>query len=289
MANRTDICRLLTIAFTGVALMLAGCGSHAPARAHSAATHSSQPTKTSATTGLPAPGLRCPGPNMPATTLLFSSRSGARLDGALVGSGSIGAVLLSEYPGPYCGWWPYAVDLARHGVHVLLFDFHCQGLSACGHDPRDYVADADAAVAVLRAHGARSIALIGASLGGAIALAAAASQRPAALVDLSGEPNPAKIIPGLHLGPMQFAPHVHAPALFAVARGDRYVSANAMRAIYHAAGSPAKTLRVLPQSAGHGWDMLTGASGNFTALASQIITFVKAHQATSRQQPSNTS
>ena len=285
MASPIGIRTLVTIAFTGVALTLAGCGSHGPARTRSNATHAPRPSKTSAATSLPQPGLRCPGPDTPATTLLFASRNGARLDGAVVGSGPVGAVLLPEYPGPYCGWWPYAVDLARHGVHVLLFDYHCQGLSTCGHDRRDYVADAAAAVGVLRAHGARSIALIGASLGGAVALAAAASQHPAALVDLSGERNPAKIIPGLHLGAMHYAPHVHAPALFAVARGDRYVSVNAMRTIYHATGSPTKTLRVLPRSAGHGWDTLTTPSSNFTALANQITAFVKAHRDTSRHQP----
>src|SRR6202020_263480 len=37
MANRADICGLVAIAFTGVALMLAACASHAPARAHSPA------------------------------------------------------------------------------------------------------------------------------------------------------------------------------------------------------------------------------------------------------------
>ena len=285
MAYPIGVSRLITIAATVVALTLAGCASHGPARTRSNARHAHPPSKTSAATGLPQPGLRCPGPDIPATTLLFASRNGARLDGALVGSGPIGAVLLSEYPGPYCGWWPYAVDLARHGVHVLLFDFHCQGLSTCGHDRRDYVADAAAAVTALRAHGARSIALIGASLGGAVALAAAASQHPAALVDLSGERNPAKIIPGLHLGAMRYAPRVHAPALFAVARGDRHVSLNAMRTIYHATRSPTKTLRVLPRSAGHGWDTLTTPNGNLTTLANQITAFVKEHRGTSRQQP----
>jgi dienelactone hydrolase len=280
---------LVMIAFACVALTLAACGSHGPARTRSNATHARRPSETSAATGLPQPGERCPGPDAPATTLLFASRNGARLDGAMVGSGPIGAVLLSEYPGPYCGWWPFAVDLAHHGVQALVFDFHCQGLSTCGHHRGDYVADAAAAVAALRAHGAHSIALIGASLGGAVALAAAASQRPAALVDLSGERDPANIIPGLRLAAMHYAPHVRAPALFAVARGDKYVSVNAMRAVYHATGSPTKTLRVLPRSAGHGWDTLTSPSGNFTALASRITAFVKAHRATSPQQQSNTS
>lgn len=279
MAHALAVRRFVAIGATGAALVLGGCASHGHARPNAATPNPSPRVATSAATSLPQPGTVCAGPGASATTLHFAARDGVRLDGALVGSGPIGAVLLSEYPGSYCGWWPYAVDLARHGVHVLLFDYHCQGLSACGGDRRDYVGDAAGAVAALRAHGARSIALIGASLGGALALAAAPSVHPATVVDLSGELNPAKIIPGLHLDGLQFAPRVRAPALFAVARRDRYVSVAAMRAIYRATGSPKKSLRVLPRSAGHGWDMLTGPGGTFTTLASRIIAFVTAHGA----------
>jgi dienelactone hydrolase len=283
MAGVFSIGRFAAIGLSGAALVLAGCGSHSPATTRSTASTPQPSITTSAAADLPQPGVRCPGPDAPATTLYFPSRSGARLDGALVGSGPVGAVLLSEYPGPYCGWWAYAVDLARHGIHVLLFDFHCQGLSACDHHRLAYVADAAGAIATLRAHGARSIALIGASLGGAVALAAAASQHPAALIDLSGESDPGRIIRGLHLNGPHFAPRVHTPSLFAVARRDTYVTVDAMRRIYDATASRAKTLHILPRSAGHGWDMLTSPTGGFTPLARQIIAFVKTHPTTTQQ------
>jgi pimeloyl-ACP methyl ester carboxylesterase len=222
---------------------------------------------------------------MSATLLHFAARNGVRLDGAIVGSGPTGVVLLPEFPGSYCGWWAYAVDLARHGVRVLLFDYHCQGLSACGPHRRDYVGDVDGAVGALRAHGERTVALVGASIGGAVALAAAAQLHPAAVVDLSGESDPSTIIRGLHLDGTRFAPKLAAPVFFAVARGDSYVSVNAMRTVFRAARPP-KTLKVLPTSAGHGWDMLTAATGKFTPLADQIIAFIKAHgpQATNDEQ-----
>jgi esterase/lipase len=227
----------------------------------------------------PQPATRCPGPGMAAATLTFDSGDGARLDGALIGSGPDGVLLLPEYPGDYCGWWPYAVDLAHHGLHVLLFDYHCQGLSTCGHNQLGYLDDIRAAIATLQSHGTRSVALIGASLGGALALTAAASLHPAALVDLSGELNLTHIAPGVRLHPLRSARDVRSPSLFAVARHDHYISVRDMRTIYRADRSTDKTLHILPHTAGHGWDMLNDTAGSFTPLARQIIALVKRHAA----------
>jgi dienelactone hydrolase len=263
------------------ALTLSACGAGAAPRshAHSARTASGAGTSTAiaATARPPQPDVRCPGPEHTATTLTFRAGDGARLDGALVGSGPAGVLLLPEYPGSYCDWWPFAVALARHGLRVMLFDYHCQGLSTCGHRRLGYVSDATAAAATLRAHGARSVALVGASLGGAVALTAAGSLHPSALVDLSGERDLTGIVRGLRLHPLSSARRDHAPSLFAVARHDHYVTVDAMRAIDRAAGSTDKALRILPPSAGHGWDMLTGPDGDFTRLAREIITFLTRH------------
>lgn len=278
MACPRSIAKWLSSGLVAAALLLSGCGDHAATRSGGNTTRAVRPTTTApAAAQLPQPAVRCPGPNARAATLTFASRNGARLDGALLGSGPTGAVLLPEYPGSYCGWWSYAVDIARHGIHVLLFDYHCQGLSTCGSHRLDYMADAKAAAATLKRHGARSIALVGASLGGALALASAATLHPTAVIDLSGEPNPARIIPGVHLAAARFAPRVRAPALFAVAHGDHYVSVMAMRAVDRETSSAEKTLSVLARSAGHGWEMLTDSDGRFTQLAAQIIAFVKAH------------
>ena len=102
------------------------------------------------------------------------------LDGAIVGSGPVGAVLIHEYPGPMCGWWPYAAYLARHGVRALLFDLRCFGDSACDTGRGHATTDVAAAMQALREDGARSVALVGASMGGAIAVVAAARLHPAA-------------------------------------------------------------------------------------------------------------
>jgi esterase/lipase len=200
------------------------------------------------------------------------------LDGAVVGSGPVGVVLLHEYPGPMCGWWPYATYLAHHGVQALLFDFRCLGLSTCPRGGEgDPTGDVAAAISVLRRHGAQSIAIVGASLGGVVAVTAGAKLHPSAIVDLSGERDLDGLLPGVNLSSFAAAPGVHAPALFAVARQDRYVSVADMRAIYRRAGSTTKRVIVMPAAAGHGWDMLLDADFSWSPLARQVLEFVKAH------------
>jgi dienelactone hydrolase len=202
------------------------------------------------------PAQRCGPPAHRAATLAIRTADGVRLDGAVVGHGSRGVVLVHETGSlGLCGWWPYAVRLAAAGFHVLLFDMRCAGLSACPDGARasDTVADVVAAVHRLRALGARTVDLVGASYGGSVALAAAARlPHIAALADLSGD----------ELGAPAFraASAVHVPVLLAVAREDPYVSLAQERALYRRSASRDKHLSILPASAGHGWDMLADAS-----------------------------
>jgi pimeloyl-ACP methyl ester carboxylesterase len=261
---------LLAVLFS---LGLDGCGTGRPA-AHGVNARASASARAAS---LPQPGQRCGSPNQPARLLRFPPADGVKLDGAVVGTGPVGVVLLHEYPGPMCGWWPYAVYLAAHGVQALLFDFRCLGLSACPSDRRaNPVADAAGAIAVLRSRGARSIALVGASLGGTVAVIAGARLNPSAIVDLSGERDLTGLLPGANLNAYAAAPALRAPALFVVARDDRYASLTDMRAVHDRAGSHTKQLIVLPASAGHGWEMLTATSG-WSPLAPRILAFVHAH------------
>jgi dienelactone hydrolase len=200
------------------------------------------------------------------------------LDGALVGTGSDGVVLLHEYPGPMCGWWPYATYLAHHGMRALLFDFRCLGLSACGKGGyANPVADVAGAMAALRSRGARSISLVGASFGGTAAVIAGAKLGPSAIVDLSGERDLTGLVPGARLNAYASAPSLRAPAMFAVARDDRYTSIPDTHAVYDRTASRAKRLVVLSAGAGHGWDMLTGTNGGWAHLAAQILEFIRVH------------
>ncbi len=265
-----------------LSLVLTGCG------AGNSASSPRQQSSASATTAtvarsdasLPQPSKRCGSPNAPATTLRFTAADGTNLDGAIVGSGPVGVVLLHEYPGPMCGWWPYAVYLAHHGIHTILFDFRCLGLSACPRQAEgDEVADVSGAIAALRARGVSSVALVGASLGGVTAVMAAAKLDPSAVVDLSGERNLGQLFPGTTFDSYAAAPRVRAPAMFVVARGDPQVSVADMRSVYRRVRSPVKALVVLPASDGHGWEMLPRLGGlGWSPLAGQVLRFVRRHE-----------
>lgn len=263
-------------------LVLTGCGggNSASSSQHRSSASATTGTAAASAASLPQPSKRCGAPNAPATTLRFSAEDGTTLDGAIVGSGPVGVVLLHEYPGPMCGWWPYAAYLAHHGIHVILFDFRCLGLSACPRQAEgDEVADVAGAIAALRSRGARSIALVGASLGGVTAVMAAAKLHPSAVVDLSGERNLGQLFPGTTFDSYAAAPGVRAPAMFVVARGDPQVSVADMRSVYRRVRSPVKALVVLPASEGHGWEMLPRAGGiGWSPLAGQVLRFVRRHE-----------
>ena len=247
-----------------VALLAGGCG----AGSHPPSARSPAPAAVSE---------RCGPPDAPARTLRFETSDGVTLDGAIVGSGPVGAVLIHEYPGPMCGWWPYAEYLARHGVRALLFDLRCFGESECGTGRGHATTDVAAAMKALREDGARSVALVGASMGGAIAVVAAARLHPAALVDLSGERDTAALTPGIRANAGAAARDVTAPALFVVARQDQYVPVSDMRAVYERAASRSKRIVVLRPEAGHGWGMLLGLSADWSPLAPQVAAFIRHH------------
>jgi pimeloyl-ACP methyl ester carboxylesterase len=186
-------------------------------------------------------------------------------------------VLIHEYPLDHCGWWPYARYLSRHGIHALLFDLRCFGDSACPSGRGHATTDVAAAMETLRRRGGRHIALVGASMGGAIAVVAAARLHPGTVVDLSGERDTAGLTPGIDANAGAAAAGMTAPALFVVARRDRYVSASDMRAVARRTRSPIKRVIVLGSSAGHGWDMLLGTTREWSPLAATVAAFIRRH------------
>jgi pimeloyl-ACP methyl ester carboxylesterase len=247
----------------GAVAGVAGCGGG----------HAAAPPRPAAT----PVAHRCADADPAAKDVRFRTSDGVNLSGSVIGAGPAGAVLIHEYPRDRCGWWPYARYLAHHGVHALLFDLRCFGSSPCPDGRGHATEDVHAAVAELRRQGAKRVALVGASMGGSIAVTSAARLHPAAVVDLSGEPSTKGLTPGIDADALADAPRVTAPALFAVARGDRYVSPAQMRAVAHRARSASKRVIVLPPVAGHGWDMLFGTSSRWSPLAVTVVTFIRRH------------
>lgn len=268
-----------------VLVAVAGCGGDSHPASRTAATSSGTgATSTGTTAPAGAPGRRCSEPGVRAQAIRFRTSDGVMLSGAVVGSGPIGAVLIHEYPRDYCGWLPYSGYLSRHGVRALLFDLRCFGRSPCPGGRGHAITDVAAAMAELHRQGARRVALVGASMGGAIAVVAAARLHPAAVVDLSGERDTTGLTPGIDADAGAAAHGVTAPALFAVARGDRYVPVDDMRAVARRVRSATKRLVVLPAVAGHGWDLLFGVGTTWSPLAAEVAAFIRRHAGDRREE-----
>jgi pimeloyl-ACP methyl ester carboxylesterase len=242
-----------------------------------------------ATTAAPrsAVSARCGPPDAAASLVRFRATDGTQLDGALVGSGPTGVVLLHQYPNNLCGFWPYAVYLGGKGLRVLDIDLRCFGESACPADAKGGVVDDVAgAVAELKRRGASSVALVGASAGASTALVAGSrlGSKVSSVVSLSGERD-LTIIMGA-TGPADAVPLVRrltSPTLFVVATGDRVATVEETRAMFAATRSRDKHLEVLqgPYAGEHGWDLLTTAAGgqSWSPVAARVAAFIKAHAA----------
>jgi alpha-beta hydrolase superfamily lysophospholipase len=210
----------------------------------------------------------------------FPSRDGTPLDGADLGSGAVGVVLAHQYPAELCGWWPFAVYLARHGMRVLLFDFRCFGESTCPSGNGSYVDDMLGAAAELRSRGAKRVFLMGASLGGTVAMMAGPqlSPPPAGVVSLSGEADLGYLAGGFtRLDALSAVPRLRAPFLEIMAKEDTAVSVADARRLEQRAGSRDKRLIVLPAAFGHGWNILTQGDGSPTPIGPVVLHFLQSH------------
>jgi pimeloyl-ACP methyl ester carboxylesterase len=269
-----------------VAVLAAGCSGNSsnggqPARSNG------QATTVTTLAPLVQPSSRCGAPDVNAAVLRFPAADGTQLDGVLVGSGPAGVVLLHQHPADLCGFWPYAVYLSKRGLQALAIDLRCYGESACpqADDAKSRVVDDVAgAVAALRAHGAKRIALVGASMGATTALLAGAALRPpvAAVVSLStGKFDLATILGSSKtLDTYSAAKRLAVPVLLAVARDDPNVPVEQVQALYRMAPARDKQLAILGGSSTglHGWDLLGGTNGaSFTPFAAKVAGFVSAH------------
>jgi dienelactone hydrolase len=130
------------------------------------------------------------------------------------------------------------------------------------------VDDVAGAVAALRAHGAKRIALVGASLGASTALLAGAALRPpvAAVASLStGKFDLATILGGSKpLDTYSAAKRLTVPVLFAAARDDPNVPVEQVQALYRMAKSK--------ESSSRSWAVLPPActAGTFSAGATEL-------------------
>jgi len=125
-------------------------------------------------------GSALDGCTAPAGDVSFRAGDGVRLAGHLFGHGRVGVVLAHQSNGDVCQWAAYGRRLARLGYMPLALDFRGHGGSAVASFAASLRLGGDVAAAVryLRAHGARKVYLLGASLGGSAVVVAGANVRP---------------------------------------------------------------------------------------------------------------
>jgi alpha/beta superfamily hydrolase len=164
---------------------------------------------------------------------------------AVAGDGPIGIVTLSGGDGYICQWQEYARELADQGARVLMFDDYTD----------DPIADALSAAGWLRDDGAQAVSLIGTSIGGSVAVHAAAEDPDAvaAVVTLSAVREPDRLVGNV----MPAARRLTVPALHAGSREDGYTDfGRDTRALHRATGSGVKQ-RLLVRGGDHGLEILT--------------------------------
>lgn len=267
------------------AVGVSSCSSSSPVKqtasrvASSSAASSSLPTDATSTTAAPTTPLtgvaaRCGPPERRDAALRVLKGPGtARLPAAVLGSGPTTAVFLHQTDGNgLCGWWPYAAWLTSHyKIRAVLLDLCNYNTKAVC--PEQTFADdqrAQVAVGMRFAHGlgASRVVLVGASMGGALALASAQETGAAAVVDLSGPPGWG------NAEASEAAPKLDIPLLVAASPTDGDVDYPALQKAFLLDTKQPKRF-VSPVGGAHGWDLVENSSGTgWSPLASQVARWI---------------
>lgn len=242
--------------------VLAGCG--AAKTAHQAAPAAPEPPTVVTTCG-GAPSARV-------HAIWLRASDGQRLYAIAGGAGDIGIALVPESPpGNVCGWLPSIAAFERAGFRVLALDYRGTGQSPVSDGVPEFAFGRDLAAAVsrLRHDGAKFVVLVGASFGGATAMAFGPHLDVNAVVSLSGE----TALPEYHINAASALPRLRVPLLILGTRHDSYLSVSAARLLLRQTGSQDKRLALFPGS-WHGWDIVQQAPFAATARAT-IISWIR--------------
>jgi dienelactone hydrolase len=206
---------------------------------------------------------------------VLRDRAVGAVPSALAGRGRTVAVLLHQTNGGgLCGWLPYARQLAEAGVAALAIDLCRYGESRCRGvaDDRWFGPDQVEAVRVAVEHarrdlGARRVVVVGASMGGSVALMSGATVGGIdAVVDLSGpvDWSGTEVVRGGRA--------LRVPALVAMAETEGSEEVDGSRAIVDRA--PAGSRFVLPED-GHGYDLLHDLRGEPLPFGQEVLAWIE--------------
>ena len=114
----------------------------------------------------------------------FRTEDSEDLWGSVFGVGEIAVILTHMRGRDQTSWFPFARFVAESGYKVLTFDFRGYGKSTGTKDTR-MDRDLEAAIAYMRAKGAKQVVLIGASMGGTAVIELASESQVQGVAALS--------------------------------------------------------------------------------------------------------
>jgi pimeloyl-ACP methyl ester carboxylesterase len=210
----------------------------------------------------PAAAQRCQvaDPGLAGATPVRIAVPDGSLYGIEAGSGPRGVVLVHGTGAQgLCVWRREIPALTAAGYRVLAFDHRCVGASTCAAGGVDLVADIAAAATHLRAGGAGTVTVIGASAGTAQVIVAAAT--PAVPLSAAVTLSPGRLDTDVRAGvgeprtARQAGPLVRVPILYIVAGDDRQSSVPSTQALHDATPAAYRTILAAP-TGGHAQQLL---------------------------------
>ncbi len=180
-----------------------------------------------------------------ATSMWIRTSDAVRLYAIEAGRGPTAVVLAHEGDADLCQWLPYVRALNGAGVRALAFDFRGHGHSespSTGHLALGR--DLAAAVARVRADGAKRVFLLGASMGGAAVVQNSSGIRVDGLISLSGT----RLWPGYGVNDPAGVRSLSAPFLYVGSRDDSRAPRQEALSVFHSVGSPDKRIVLYPGS-----------------------------------------
>jgi pimeloyl-ACP methyl ester carboxylesterase len=206
----------------------------------------SEPSTVGSATDSTTTAERTTASTMTEGTITVTTEDGLALEGRLFGSGSAYVVLAHMRPATMDSWFSFAELLASKGYSALVFNF--RGYGASEGDGFQVDVDVVAAIDHAVSLGAEKMFVVGASMGGTGAIAAAAVRPVGSVVTLSA---PARFE---GVDAVAAASQVTAPILLIAGADNPPYQAEAEEIAAAAAG--ASDVRIVPSSA-HGTNLLS--------------------------------
>ena len=217
------------------------------------------------------PAYISPTPGIEIRPVDCASPDGVVLAGTLYGHGATAVIFSNRSDKGRDSWASMAQRAGAAGYMALTYDYRAYNAAGNVDIAQLNLADIDlrGAIACVKLLGARSIVLVGASIGGMASAKEAAAAQAAALIIVGSPMGNADLSLRVSAAELQNA----VPKLFIASEHDPLVVATDTKAMYEAAAEP-KTFYQYPGDA-HGTDLLLGPFAD--DFSRRLLDFITAH------------